>query len=215
MDNRIKHNFLTKENKLPRFYIIWLMMKQRCFNKNHTAYKRYGGNGIKVCERWLHFNNFKIDMHEKYLMHVKRHGIINTTLDRISNAGNYELNNCRWSTKKQQSKNRKCCIEIKKRINKLFKKTNLPKSLIKSRISHGWTNDEIIENKPNFKYYSLIKNNKHTIDMLEDNRKKIIYYRYGLEDGKTHSLKETGIKFNSSKQNINQIEQKVINFLQN
>src|SRR3990167_8015783 len=35
-----------------RTYIIWCAMKQRCYNKKHSAFSRYGGRGIKVCDRW-------------------------------------------------------------------------------------------------------------------------------------------------------------------
>jgi hypothetical protein len=45
-----------------RFYAIWHGMKQRCLNSNRKVYKYYGAKGIKVCDRWLEFKNFKDDM---------------------------------------------------------------------------------------------------------------------------------------------------------
>src|SRR5690348_9888015 len=43
-------------------YKVWHMMKQRCLNPNHGAYKHYGGRGIQVCPRWESFPAFLEDM---------------------------------------------------------------------------------------------------------------------------------------------------------
>ncbi len=71
-------------------YSSWASMKQRCLNLNDHNYSRYGGRGIRVCERWLEsFENFLEDMGEKpegkYI-----------ALDRINPDGNYEKDNCQW-----------------------------------------------------------------------------------------------------------------------
>lgn len=77
-------------------YNAWRAMKSRCNNKKNKHYNRYGGRGITFCDRWECFNSFLKDM-----------GLSNgLTLDRINNDGNYEPNNCRWATRKEQSLNR-------------------------------------------------------------------------------------------------------------
>lgn len=82
-----------------------MTMKQRCLNPNSTAYPKYGGMGIKVCERWLKFENFLEDMG------IRPQGM---TLDRYPDPyGNYEPGNCRWATPKQQRANQRT---FKKRL---------------------------------------------------------------------------------------------------
>lgn len=79
-------------------YTSWSAMKNRCYNKNYNRYKDWGGRGIKICKRWMKFENFLEDMGQR------KKG---TTLDRINNNGNYTPNNCRWATAVQQIANRR------------------------------------------------------------------------------------------------------------
>jgi hypothetical protein len=91
-DRSIKH----LQSNSPT-YVSWAAMKQRCMNKNHTAYKNYGGRGIAISKRWINsFENFLADMGERPA---------GTSLDRIDNDGNYGPKNCRWATRSQQAKN--------------------------------------------------------------------------------------------------------------
>lgn len=79
-------------------YRSWGSMIQRCCNPNNPRYPEWGGRGIKVCERWLSFENFLADMGER------PEGL---TLDRIDNEGHYEPGNCRWSTHREQRMNQR------------------------------------------------------------------------------------------------------------
>jgi len=87
------------------FYAKWSNMLTRVRNTRYNEYYRYGGRGIKVCKRWLKFENFLMDMFESYRQHLTRFGKKQTTLDRIDNDGNYKLSNCRWATYHEQKIN--------------------------------------------------------------------------------------------------------------
>ena len=92
--------------KGTRFYNIWRGMKLRCLVLKNHNYKHYGGRGIKICDRWIKFENFRDDMYKSYLKHVEEFGESNTSIDRFIDVnGNYELANCKWSTCKEQSRN--------------------------------------------------------------------------------------------------------------
>ena len=80
-----------------KLYNTWNMMKSRCYTPKNKAYKHYGGRGIKVCDRWLDINNFIEDMYPTW-----KEGL---SLDRIDVDGNYEPDNCRWTTNEVQNRN--------------------------------------------------------------------------------------------------------------
>ena len=118
---------LSKTNKtlFNQEYRIWLMMHQRCYNKDHVAYHHYGGRGIEVCERWNRYGAGPVDDatidegevndagFEAFLADVgprppqasraERYW----TIDRIDVDGNYEPSNVRWATPQEQADNKR------------------------------------------------------------------------------------------------------------
>lgn len=101
-------------------YRTWYSMKRRCLNSNNKFYKYYGGRGIIVCDRWLNsFENFLEDMGERPNPEL--------SIDRINNDGNYEPNNCRWATQKEQMahiRRLKWFIAFNKKTGKTYKSNN-------------------------------------------------------------------------------------------
>ena len=95
MSKKFKKHGMRNE----RLYSTWCNMKQRCYDKQSSAYKDYGGRGISICDEWLSdFTNF-------YNWAIQNGYKENLSIDRIDNNGNYEPPNCRWVTMKEQSRN--------------------------------------------------------------------------------------------------------------
>lgn len=80
-------------------YRSWQMMKNRCLNPKARDYRYYGGRGIKICRRWQ-------DSFEAFLEDMGRKPTPAHTLDRKNSDGPYNLRNCRWATREEQSRNR-------------------------------------------------------------------------------------------------------------
>ena len=92
----IKHGFAKKE----KLYSIWRGIKIRCLNKNHHAYKYYGGKGVSVYPEWA--ESYEV-FREWAFQNGYKEGL---TLDRINGNGNYEPSNCRWTDMTTQNRNK-------------------------------------------------------------------------------------------------------------
>lgn len=80
-------------------YNSWRKMRERCNNPNDILYPKYGGNGIKVSERWdSSFKDFYKDMGDC---------LDGFTIDRIDTSKGYYKENCRWSSNFVQSRNKR------------------------------------------------------------------------------------------------------------
>lgn len=85
----------TRKNPL---YQTWADMKRRCSDPSRPDFVRYGGRGIRVCDRWQTFANFEADMRPRPP---------GTTLDRKDNNRGYDPDNCVWATRTRQQTNRR------------------------------------------------------------------------------------------------------------
>jgi hypothetical protein len=99
--NNVKHGM----SGTPTFY-AWSAMIQRCTNPNNPRWASYGGRGIKVCDRWMKFENFFADMGPRPKGMLGRRSLY--SLDRFpNNDGDYKPSNCRWATLQQQTANKR------------------------------------------------------------------------------------------------------------
>ena len=122
-------------------YRSWDNMKKRCLNLNQNKWKSYRDRNITICNKWLKFEGFYEDMGDKPE---------GKTLDRINNNGNYEIDNCRWATPKQQSNNMVSNRRLNHKgksltISQWARALNINNKTLWKRIKKGWTTKEALE----------------------------------------------------------------------
>lgn len=127
-----------------RLYCIWGWMFTRCYNPKCENYLDYGGRGIKVCDQWLTFENFRADMGEPP---SSKHSI-----DRVDVNGNYEPSNCRWANPVEQARNKRNNRFITANgethcLSEWAEITGLKSGLIARRLRRNWPSDEALEFK--------------------------------------------------------------------
>lgn len=117
--------------RFTREWRIWRAMKTRCYNKNSQQFKNYGGRGITVCDEWIDsFQSFYSDMGKSPE---------GSSIDRVDTNGNYCKENCKWSTAKEQCRNKtnnrkyngECAIEVDERLGG-------KSGLVSKRLARGW-----------------------------------------------------------------------------
>ena len=122
---------------------VWHNMKDRCYRELCSEYQRYGGRGITVCDEWLHdFQSF----YDWAITHGYTKGL---TIDRIDNDGNYEPNNCRWATQKEQQNNRSTNHHLTYNgktmtISEWADELSVPAYMIRNRVKKGMPIEKIL-----------------------------------------------------------------------
>lgn len=155
-ETNMKHGN-TRGKKASTEYASWRSMIDRCHNPRSKYLKNYGGRGIKVCERWRGENGF-----ENFLFDLGKKPTQQHTIDRIDVNGNYEPENCKWATKKEQARNRRNTVWLEVAGNRmcaadLHKATGLSSYWISELVKSGVSGDDIVK-KSIEGLLSLLKN---------------------------------------------------------
>ena len=103
-------------------------------------YARYGGAGIGVCNAWQTFQGFIADMGEAPDA---------LTLERIDNSKGYSLDNCKWATYAEQSRNKsnskKLTLNGRTQVAvDWMVELSLTHDQIYKRIRRGWSDEEVL-----------------------------------------------------------------------
>lgn len=134
-DGTLKGNYKHGLHGSP-LYNIWKNMLDRCENENCSQYKWYGARGISVCDEWHDLEKFISDMG------IRPHGF---QIDRNDNNGNYNPENCRWSSRQTQCNNRRTntfltCQGETHTVSEWSRLTGIGQSTILNRINRSkWT----------------------------------------------------------------------------
>ena len=126
-------------------YVSYSAMKARCYDPNNKRYSRYGGRGIKVCDRW-------IDSYANFLLDMGRKPTCRHTLERCELDGDYEPANCVWATLEDQANNKSnnTRIEIDGRVQNIgqwARETGVNRTVILRRMQRGLKGLALIERK--------------------------------------------------------------------
>lgn len=131
-----------------RLYAIWNSMRQRCNNPRSRAYQNYGGRGISICPEWDDYDTFRKWAYSAGYDDGSPRGT--HTLDRIDVNGQYSPDNCRWTTMKAQSSNKRDTIYLsymgqRKTLTDWSNETGIAYSTLWKRRLYGFSPERILD----------------------------------------------------------------------
>jgi hypothetical protein len=131
-----KHGFLAGGGKRPPEYGVWCGMKRRCYNEADKDYSRYGGRGIRICDRWR-------DSFAAFYEDIGPRPSPAYQVERDDNNGPYSPDNCRWATAKEQAENKRSNVFLEhdgKRLTiaEWARVTGIGETTIGARLRLGW-----------------------------------------------------------------------------
>lgn len=121
---------------------IWLNIKYRCHHENCPDYPKYGGRGIRMCQRWR-------DSFEAFLQAMGPRPGPGYSVDRMDNDGDYCPENCRWATAKEQASNRRSsrlltCGGVTKTLKQWAADLGVTSTAIRARLRQGQSESQAL-----------------------------------------------------------------------
>jgi hypothetical protein len=150
--NNFRHGGSLRDNEEAE-YLVYKGMKQRCADPAHVGYSRYGGRGIRVCDRWS-FGEGGKSGYQCFLADMGKRPSSAHSLDRFPDGdGNYEPGNVRWASDTDQARNKRTSVHV------VLKGVSLPlaeacalygvqSSTAHWRLKRGWPPDEAFGLRP-------------------------------------------------------------------
>lgn len=137
-----------------RIYNVWCSMKERCYTDGCCSYKYYGGRGIKVCDEWKDFENFRKWAYDNGYDENADRG--QCTIDRIDVDGDYCPDNCRWVTVSEQAVNKRnnhyiTINGVTQTLSHWCRIYDVSMQTVHKRLRRGWSEFDAITIKPNHK----------------------------------------------------------------
>lgn len=148
-NERRKEVKTTHGGSKDRLYRVWLNMIARCYNPQETGYSNYGGRGITLCSEWK--NDYSVfrdwALNHGYDPNAARG---ESTIDRIDVDGNYAPDNCRFTSMREQTNNRRNNRILtyqgeQDSIANWIKRLSLNRAVVYKRIYNGWSTDDAFE----------------------------------------------------------------------
>lgn len=163
-------NEIVYDKKLKKQLLkVFSCMKTRCYNPKHLCYKNYGGRGIGICDEWLGengFANFYVwAIKSGFTGEKKANGYNVQTIDRIDNDKGYSPDNCKWSDRFEQARNKATSIWVefngeRDTLINFCRRLDLDYHAVFLRIyRRHWDIDKALST-PLYKDYSIEYNNK-------------------------------------------------------
>ena len=115
----------------------------RCCCETDTAFPRYGGRGIAICDEWRN------DFLSFYDWAIKNGYKPSLTIDRIDNNASYSPHNCRWVGWDVQANNKRNnhFIEhngIRLTVSQWAHKLDMNPKILDNRLRRGWSEERAL-----------------------------------------------------------------------
>lgn len=156
-------------------YGVWNQMLARCYNPNHNRYHRYGARGIKVVTEWHDYLTFKA-------WATGEGGYSNgLQIDRVNTDGDYAPENIRWTSAKNQQRNRSnnrtvSWVGETKTLADWAEdpRCSVPYKVLWDRMSRGWTFDRAmrtpLRNPSGYRQVTALGETKGLQEWVDDPR---------------------------------------------